>query len=667
MSRPEPRPIQRLLIANRGEIAQRIISAARELDIETYAIYSGEDVSHTNGAAYTLKLSSPASFMNISELMLLAKSNKIDAVHPGYGFLSESADFSRRMWEEAGITVVGPGWETLSRTGDKLQAKALAQECSVPTLPALTSPTNDVGQLRQFAQKAGYPIMIKAIDGGGGRGIRLVRSEDQLESNARRAIEESPSRQVFAEKAAVDGYRHVEVQIVGDGEGGVYHLWERECSIQRRYQKVVEIAPSTMGDRKLAAEVINAAIRMAKKVNYFSLGTFEFLANSKTSSFYFLEINPRLQVEHTITESLTSVDIVRTQLLLSQGEPLSSSLSFLSQDPATPPSLHSIQLRITAENVHSDWTLSIGKLTSFSFPSGNGIRIDTNLVSGTPSIITADFDSLIAKVIVTASSWPAAVSKASRALQDTKVVGVKTNLDVLRGIVAHPDFLHGRCDTTWLETHQTALLHHGESLSSELPKSILPTTTSSSTSAAAIASSNSVPIFRKGDAWSLTLSSPDAKKSAKASSKQQEAPGHLQITKLLRNEFPASLAADILFTPPPSISSQPQPTPYILTLASTSASAASLTSTHRRGDPKNERHVIIPFPGKLVDVLVDVGDFVSKGMTVAVVQQMKMELEVRSSGSGTVGWVTEAEDGEEVGEGVLVCELEGEKEMAPKL
>lgn len=203
--------------------------------------------------------------MNVGELVEIAKKHNVDAVHPGYGFLSESSQLARQM-SEAGMMVVGPGAEILDRTGDKLQARKLAEECGVPVLPAFTQPTGDVEAVRQFASKNGLPIMVKAVDGGGGRGIRLIRKMDDLQSLVTRAIEESPSKQVFAEKAAVDGYRHVEVQIVGDSQGNVMHLWERECSIQRRYQKIVELAPSTVVDRRIVAPVIDAAVKMARKV-----------------------------------------------------------------------------------------------------------------------------------------------------------------------------------------------------------------------------------------------------------------------------------------------------------------------------------------------------------------------------------------------------------------
>jgi pyruvate carboxylase len=215
-------------------------------------------------------LRSPASYLDIPELVAVVKKHNIDTIHPGYGFLSESPDFARRMLEEAGALVIGPGPEILTRTGDKLEARRLAEECHVPVLPALQDPTNEVDALQAFATSAGYPVIIKAVDGGGGRGIRLVRREEELAPLAKRALQESPSGKAFAEKAAIDGYRHVEVQVIGDGKGNVRHLWERECSIQRRFQKVVEFAPSSIPSRKLVAEVIYAALRMAEKVKSLS-------------------------------------------------------------------------------------------------------------------------------------------------------------------------------------------------------------------------------------------------------------------------------------------------------------------------------------------------------------------------------------------------------------
>lgn len=683
------------MLLNRGEIATRIISTARELDIKTFSVYTTDDTSHITGSSHSIQITSPASYLDISELIVLVKKHKIDSVHPGYGFLSESPDFAQRMWDEAGALVIGPGPEILSRTGDKLEARLLAEECYVPVLPALRTPTSDVDVLQEFAAGVGYPIIIKAVDGGGGRGIRIVRGEEELASLAKRALQESPSGKAFAEKAAVDGYRHVEVQIIGDGKGNVRHLWERECSIQRRFQKVVEFAPSSISDRKLVAEVsstgefpfpllgcserlwsleplgysfslqiltqignadsqllkvIGAAMRMAKKVNYSSLGTFEFLVRPSPPEFYFLEVNPRLQVEHPITESVAmGLDLVEIQLRLAQGEPLASLFTkSLSEDPQSPPPIHSIQLRVTAEDVSNDWSLSVGKISSFRLPAGNGVRVDSHLLPAQPTIIGTDFDSLIAKIIITAPTWENVDRKAKRALEDTSIEGIKTNLDVLRGIVASNAFAAQACDTRWLETNLSSLHESGKEISahsSSHSHSSIPTTSN-----IPVAATSNV-LFRKGDAWSIALT-PEAS----LPSETPAAPSHLQLSRVLRNEFPSSLTASILYTTPASKG----PVPYTLTLAATTASFGSLSNaaTHRRGDVGNMNHVVLPFAGKLMEVLVDEGDEVQKGDTVAVVRQMKMELEIRAAKGGRVVWVYEGEEGDEVGEGVLVAELE---------
>lgn len=546
--------------------------------------------------------------------------------------------------------MIGPGPEILARTGDKLQARLLAEECGVPVLPALKTPTDDVSELQKFAASVGYPIIIKAVDGGGGRGIRIVRNEEDLPSLAKRALQESPSGMVFAEKAAIDGYRHVEVQIVGDGKGDVRHLWERECSIQRRFQKVVEFAPSSIQDRKLVREVTNAALRMARKVNYSSLGTFEFLVRSSSPEFYFLEVNPRLQVEHTITESIAmGIDLVQIQLLLAQGHPMSSLPIFhLSTNPEEPPPLHSLQLRVTAEDASSDWALSVGKINSFRFPAGNGIRVDSYLLSSQQTVVGTDFDSLVAKIIITAPRWEDVVRKAKRALADTYVEGIKTSLDILRGIVASQAFLAQQCDTRWLETNLPTILEDGFRLTRNIQRT---SSTSSSISNSTVSATSNV-LFRKGDAWSISLA-PESSTTSEATS----TPSHLQLTKVLRNEFPSSLTASILYTTPETKA----PVPYLLTLASTTASFGSLASaaTHKRGDPGNQNHIIIPFAGKLMELLIDEGDEIVKGETVAVVRQMKMELEIRASKGGKVIWVYEGDEGDDVGEGVLVAEIEG--------
>lgn len=661
---PVQRPITRLLVANRGEIAIRILQSCRELQSPpvTFAIYTTNDSTHValGRPSHAIPLPSPASYMDITYMIKLVQENHIDAVHPGYGFLSESAEFSRRMWDEAEAVVIGPGWEVLDQTGDKLKAKALAENCGVPVLEAMKESTDDVESIRAFTRSVGFPVMIKAVDGGGGRGIRLVETEDALQNAVERCISESPSRTVFAEMAAVDGFRHIEVQIVGDGRGGVKHLWERDCSVQRRFQKIVEVAPAPLSRRRVIAQAIEAAVSMARKIQYLGLGTWEFLLNPKDRKFFFLEINPRLQVEHTVTEGITGVDLVQLQMMIAQGANISDDarLGEWWEANKAPPAA-AIQLRLCAEDPANNFALSIGKVTECTLPSGNGIRVDSHLVNG--GLIGSDFDNLMAKIIVRGSTWPEAIQKAQRALEDTKVTGVKTNIDLLRAIVADHDFRAGAADTRWLEPNISRLVDVGSHIGTKLDaaSSDLPIQSSGPTQQTSLAASNV--LFRKGDAWSLTLEKTGENASA------DSVPHHISIGRILRNEFPQSLSAEISYTVPgtPSV-------PYRVVLASTSASADATSSSHRRGDPGNKSHIILPINGKLTEVLVEEGDEVKENDVIAFVKQMKMELEIRSPRAGRVGWVieVEGEDGDDVSEGVLLAELcdGGQGEMVqPKL
>ncbi|OQV02764.1 Carbamoyl-phosphate synthase L chain, ATP binding domain-containing protein [Cladophialophora immunda] len=643
---PPQRPISRILVANRGEIAIRILQSCHELPQPptTFAIYTDNDSTHISlgRPRHAIKAAhGPASYMNIDYLIGLVKENQIDAVHPGYGFLSESAEFSRRMWVEAGCVVVGPGWEVLERTGDKLMAKALAAECDVPVLKAMERPTGSVEDVRRFAASVGYPLMIKAVDGGGGRGIRLVQGQDSLDNAVQRCVAESPSRLVFAEQAAVDGYKHIEVQIVGDGRGGVKHLWERDCSVQRRFQKIVEVAPAPVQNRRVIAQVIDSAVRMATKLKYLGLGTWEYLVNVEQMKFFFLEINPRLQVEHTITECITGVDLVKEQLLLAQGLQRAADIrlgEWREADKAPPAA--SIQLRLCAEDPLSGFSLSIGKVSDIQFPSGNGIRVDSHLSRG--GVVGSDFDNMMAKIIVTAATWEECVVKAQRALEETKVLGVKTNLNLLKAILTDRTFAAGNADTSWLEQNLDHLVPSGEQLG-----------------AVSSAVGGASTLFRKGDAWTLVLENPAEKPSS-----VKPPAHHLAISRVTRNEFPTALIADISYTVPGS-----KPRSYKMTLNSTTSSADAAASTHRRGDPSKKNHIVLPMSGKLVEVLVDVGDEVRENEVIAFVKQMKMELEVRSPRAGRVKWVIEMEneeEGDDVAEGVLLVELEDEEDREKK-
>ncbi|PGH06528.1 hypothetical protein GX51_02353 [Blastomyces parvus] len=639
MTPPPARPIKRLLVANRGEIAVRILQAARELSIETFALYTADDRSHCDVGAphHALALPSPASYMDIALLVQLVKEHSIDTIHPGYGFLSESAEFAQRMWEEAGAKVIGPGWEVLARTGDKLQAKELAEACGVPILKAMKTPTNDINLIGRFAAEVGYPVMVKAVDGGGGRGIRFVKGPDELQSAVDRATGESPSKKVFVEKAAVGGFHHVEVQVIGDGTGEVRHLWERDCSVQRRFQKIVECAPAMMKDRKLIRRVIEAALRIA--------------ISGELSEFYFLEINPRLQVEHTITECISSVDLVQTQLLLAQGVPLRDMGLGDMKNPEQPPAAYSIQFRLCAEDPGANFALSIGKITEFHVPGGNGVRVDTSISGSSPVVIGSDFDNMMAKIIVTSTSWDSVLRKARRVLDDTRISGVKTNIDVLKGIIATHEFQQWQIDTQWLEKHLEDIVQNAKQLSSS--KSNQSGLSASSNPQTLSLGSSSV-LFRKGDAWSVELTPLNSKQGS-----NYQTPHHLLLSKLLRNEFPASLSAEIEYTTPATATQAAITTPYRVTLSSTSASSSSLSSTHRRGDPNNSSHITLPMSGKLTEMLVEEGDEIQENTVIAFVKQMKMELEVRSPRAGIVTWALELEneEGEDVPEGILLAEV----------
>ncbi|KAL4792390.1 hypothetical protein BDV19DRAFT_400605 [Aspergillus venezuelensis] len=649
------RQIKRLLVANRGEIAVRILQATRETNpsIETYGLYTEDDRSHCDiGHPNHALQVSPQGYLDIEALVKLVQEHRIDAIHPGYGFLSESAEFAKRM-KNVGVTVIGPGLDILERTGDKLRAKQLAMENGVPVLPTLEfsigtegNPRSaDTDRIKSFARDVGYPVMIKAVDGGGGRGIRLVQGDKELDSAVRASTAESPSQTIFVEKAAVEGFHHIEIQIIGDGTD-VQHLWERDCSVQRRFQKVVEIAPSVIRNQQheLIAKVADAAVRMMKAIQYVSLGTVEFLINERLGEFYFLEINPRIQVEHTITEAITGVDLVQAQLLVAQGYFLGQ----LGLGTSPEPRGHSIQLRLCSEDPRTNFSLSVGKVTHFRVPTGSGVRIDTHVdTSGhSPVVVGAQFDNLLAKIIVTGSlSWEATVLKVRRVLADTRISGVKTNLDLLRGIIGQEDFLRGTIDTQWLEKNLDQMVQTGDDISRSLPSS---SQISSSQSSAATSIPQSNLLFRPGDAWSITLNPTDRPDT------QEQQKYHLSLTRILQNNFPTSLSAELTYTTPSSSQS------YTMTLASTNTAVSAVTSSHRRGDPRNQRHITLPLSGRLIEILVAQGDVVSENQVVAFVKQMKMEIEVRSPRAGRASWVLEMEEeeGEDVEEGVLLIELD---------
>lgn len=633
----------------RGEIAVRILSSARELGLYTIAVCTEDDDAHAAHAHEAVQLPSASSYMDPSYLVSVCKEHHVGLVHPGYGFLSESPEFCRQL-VNAGISFVGPSADLLIKTGDKLSARKLAEECGAPVLPALTEPIGNLETLSAFAKDVGFPIMIKAVDGGGGRGIRLVHRKDDLESSFRRAVNESPSSKVFAEKAAVNGFRHVEVQIIGDGKGNVHHLWERECSIQRRFQKVIEIAPSTITDRTLIASVIEAAMRMAKVIKYQSLGTWEFLVSPNDSQFYFMEINPRLQVEHTVTEAICGVDLVRWQLLIALGKgflDIGLETSLKHTDARTPPCSTSIQLRITAEDVKQGFSLSIGKIRGVLFPGGNGIRTDTHLRRDV--IVSADFDSLLAKLIVTSADWDATVAKAERALQDVLIDGVTTNLSLLLGIVRSADFRHGDFDTQWLEGHLRILQEPSPELQNFTGRFNGGSDDRLGHSSAQ-SSKSSGQLVRKGDRFRIQIEGDD----------DTEAHEDLvSITSVIRNDFPESLAVKLSTFNTDDQDKHKRQKSYTVRVLKQSETHKSLKGPlgNQKATREDPSHLICPMTGQIVELLIEEGEAIAEGEAVLIIRQQKMELEIRAHRSGTIGSLVDLDEGDNIAVGTPICSI----------
>jgi 3-methylcrotonyl-CoA carboxylase alpha subunit len=439
-----------VLIANRGEIAVRIIRACRELGIKSVAVYSEADerAMHRRLAdeAYLLgPAPAPESYLNVGRLVEAIERSGAEAVHPGYGFLSESAEFARAV-ESAGAAWIGPPPEAMDAVGFKVRAKELARKAGVPTIPGYEGEDDDEDRLAEEARRIGFPVLVKASAGGGGRGMRAVTDdEDFLEAvrGARREAEAAfGDGSVFLEKL-VEEPRHVEVQVIGDSQGNVLHLFERECSIQRRHQKVVEEAPSPALDPDLRESICDAAVRFAREAGYANAGTVEFLLDKGEADeeFYFLEMNARLQVEHPVTELVTGLDLVHLQLAVAAGKPLP-----LDQDDVTLRG-SAIEVRIYAED--EGGMPSGGLLESFSTPEGAGIRNDAGFETGDE--IPLNYDAMLAKLIVSASDRPAAVRRLRRALSDYEILGPSSNLPLLGRIADHPVFEKGETTTRFLE------------------------------------------------------------------------------------------------------------------------------------------------------------------------------------------------------------------------
>ncbi len=449
--------IKKIVVANRGEIAIRIFRACTELNLRTVAIYSKED----SGSFHRFKSDESYlvgkdkkpidAYLDIEDIIRIAKESKADAIHPGYGFLSENVEFAKRC-EEEGIIFIGPTSKHLDMFGDKVKAREQAVKAGIPVIPGSDGPLEDLESIRDFGKKHGYPLMIKASLGGGGRGMRVVQTEEDLESAYDRAKSEAKaafgSDEVYVEKCVYEP-KHIEVQILGDKEGNLIHLYERDCSIQRRHQKVVEIAPSNSLSPKLRDEICQAAVKLMNNVGYINAGTVEFLVTD--DEYYFIEVNPRIQVEHTITEMITGIDIVHAQIKIADGIPLNAPEMGIPDQADIPLFGFAIQSRVTTEDPLNNFMPDTGKLAVYRSGGGFGVRLDAgNGFQG--AIISPYYDSLLVKVSTWGMSFKEAAAKMDRNLQEFRIRGIKTNIPFLENVVKHPSFLSGKFNTSFIDS-----------------------------------------------------------------------------------------------------------------------------------------------------------------------------------------------------------------------
>jgi acetyl-CoA carboxylase biotin carboxylase subunit len=441
--------MNKILIANRGEIAVRIIRACKEMNLKTVAVYSemDKDAMHTRLAdeAVCIGPANPGkSYLNFKNIIEAANITGADSIHPGFGFLSENSQFAK-ICEESNIKFIGPSYHVIEKMGNKSNAKEMMKSAGVPVIPGSDGSVKGLKDAIKIADKIGYPVLLKAAAGGGGKGIRLVNSAEEMESSYNIVKQEAKlsfnDDEIYIEKF-VKNPRHVEIQILADEHGNVVHLGERDCSIQRKNQKIIEETPSTAIDDKLRNKMGEAAVKAAKVAGYSSCGTIEFLVDSD-KNFYFMEMNTRIQVEHPITEERTGIDIVKAQIKIAAGETLKlkqKNIEFRG---------HCIECRINAENPSKNFMPCPGTITGLNLPGGNGVRVDTAIYEG--YTIPPSYDSMIAKIITHGDTRNEAISKMKRALEEIVIEGVDTNIDFLFKIIKNPNFIRGNFDTSFIE------------------------------------------------------------------------------------------------------------------------------------------------------------------------------------------------------------------------
>lgn len=442
--------IKKILVANRGEIAIRVMRAAREMGIETLGIYHEVDKKsyHLNFADTAIQLfgvTPKSAYLDIEQIIQIAKRYNCDAIHPGYGFLSENADFSEEC-ERNGIIFIGPRAHSIKAMGSKTQARKIMFEAGVPIVPGTLEPITDLNHGKRIADEIGYPVLLKAAAGGGGKGMRIVRNPSEFvenfESAQREALNSFRDDSIYIEKL-IENAKHIEIQLIADTHYNFVHLGERDCSVQRRHQKLIEECPSTVLDDELRQKMGQVALNAARAVEYINAGTVEFLFDND-KNFYFLEMNTRLQVEHPVTEMVTGIDLVREQISVAMGNPLSFKQSDIKWES------HAIECRINAEDPYNDFMPDIGKIIYYREPQGNGVRLDSGVTLG--SEISMYFDPMIAKLITYAKTRDLAIDKMQRALDELLIGGLKTNTPFHKSILKNKKFVSGEYNTNLLNT-----------------------------------------------------------------------------------------------------------------------------------------------------------------------------------------------------------------------
>ena len=651
------RPITRLLIANRGEIAARIIRSAHALGIATVAVYSDPDAEapYVTQADEAVRLPGavPAhTYLRGEAIIAAAAAAGADAVHPGYGFLSENAAFARAC-ADAGLIFVGPRPETIEAMGDKIRAKAIMAEADVPVLPSAT--VTDTTDLSAAGARVGFPLLVKAAFGGGGRGMRLVTGPAELAEAVGSARREAASAfgdgTVFLERYVTDP-RHVEVQILGDTHGDVVHLFERECSIQRRYQKIVEECPSPAVDDDLREALTAAAVAAGWAVGYTGAGTVEFVLD-RDRKFYFLEMNTRLQVEHPVTEAVTGLDLVELQLLIAEGEPLPP------QARAARINGHAIEVRLYAEDVAAGFVPATGTLHRFAIPRSPGIRVDTGFRDG--SVVSPYYDAMLAKVVAHARTRADAARRLARALGQAGIHGLTTNRDLLAAILREPEFLAGGTDTGYLTRHEPAALAAAST-----------TATATHALAAALARQarhrSEAPVLGTlPSGWRNVFSAPQRVAYTAAGQARE-------VTYRIRGN---SVEAEVGGVPLRALVHSATPDRVDLEIGGirrvylvngvgaeiyvdASDGSTALSETPRFGDPTRlapAGSLLAPMPGLVLRVLAEPGARVTAGQPLLVLEAMKMEQTVSAPADGVVAELR-AKAGEQVSTGQVLAVLE---------